>query len=140
MDKTRERGSAQINIELKDGIITVRHTHPLGDILYTKDAKPGDWDKIWEAIKPTTFDVCSSHGTLTVNRNNGEVLHWNCNEELNHILKFDMVEYLTYHNLKDNSEVPDYVDILDIGYWYFNKGLKYEEPAHDWREEVKSRR
>lgn len=136
----KARGSAQINIELKDSIITVRHTHPKGDILYTKEAADGDWDKIWEAIRPSTFEVASSNGTLTVNRNTGEVLAWSCNEELSNITKFDIVEYLTYHNLKDHSEIPEYVDILDIGYWYFNKGLKYEEPAHDWREEVKSMR
>lgn len=131
----KERGSAQINIELKNGVITVRHTHPLGDILYTRDAKLGDWNKIWEVIRPETFEVYSSHGSLTVNRNTGEVLAWDCDEELSNINKFDIVEYMRYHHLPTHADIPERVDILDIGYWYFSKGEKYE-PANEWRQEI----
>ena len=43
-------GSAQINIQLKNGKLTVRHTNENGEILFQKDAIPQTWDAIWNGI------------------------------------------------------------------------------------------
>ena len=44
-------GSAQINIELKNNKIIVRHTNTNGDILFSKEADNNTWQSIWNAIK-----------------------------------------------------------------------------------------
>ena len=82
------------------------------------------------------MDVISSHGVIVANPESGEVekvvSRCNCGEcGLDDILKFDVEEYRKHHN----AELPDTVDILDIGYW--EKNGEYEEPCHDWREEMK---
>lgn len=46
-----EVGAAQINIELTNSVITVRHTNENGNVLFKKNAVKGDWNKIWKAIR-----------------------------------------------------------------------------------------
>lgn len=46
----KETGTASIKIELEDSIIKVFHGTD-GVLLFEKEAKAGDWDKIWEAIQ-----------------------------------------------------------------------------------------
>ena len=57
MNTEKEKGAAQICITLSDGVITVRHTHESGDILFQKNAFTGDWDRIWIAIRGVTYKV-----------------------------------------------------------------------------------
>jgi len=45
----KELGSAGINIELSDGVITVRHSES-NDKLREWTAKKGDWDKLFDFI------------------------------------------------------------------------------------------
>lgn len=80
-----------------------------------------------------TFTVTSSHGTLTVNAETGLVEKCDCDhcDEycIDNIRTFDLKEYKSFYNV---TEMPEYIDILDLGYWDENE--TYEEPAHDWRE------
>ena len=52
MENELERGAAQITIKLEDGKITVYHTKENGPILHERPALKGDWDKLWDVIKP----------------------------------------------------------------------------------------
>ena len=45
----KELGSAGINIELSNGVITVRHSES-GNKLREWTAKKGDWDKLFDFI------------------------------------------------------------------------------------------
>jgi len=47
---TIERGNAGINLELSNGIITVRHSE-CNTVLAEWLAEEGDWDRIWIAIR-----------------------------------------------------------------------------------------
>ena len=47
---TIERGSAGINLELSNGVITVRHSE-CNTVLAEWLAEEGDWDRIWIAIR-----------------------------------------------------------------------------------------
>ncbi len=47
---TIERGRAGINLELSNGIITVRHFE-CNTVLAEWLAEEGDWDRIWIAIR-----------------------------------------------------------------------------------------
>lgn len=83
--------------------------------------------------------VTSSHGTFTIHRENLEISLFESaheeptNEDIVCITKFDFEEWQKNYN----SEIPERVDILDLGYWYNGKSqLEYEEPAHDWRKMV----
>ncbi len=85
-----------------------------------------------------TFLVFSSHGEITADKETGNVikidLTCDCkhNEQcINNIKQFDVNEFKMYYS----KEIPESVDILDLGYWLNNGG--YEEPAHDWREEIR---
>jgi hypothetical protein len=87
-----------------------------------------------------TFEVRSSHGTLTAAKSNGAVVNCvlNDNEDedghsLLDITKFDVKEFRTYHNIGIDA-MPDSIDILDLGYWYDNGIGLYESPDGDWRE------
>lgn len=87
----------------------------------------------------TFFKVTSSNGEINAHKENGQVIsiivHEGGDKSFADIKKLNIEEYLTYKALK---EMPDTVDILDLGYWYENNPnaeLKYEEPAHDWRKE-----
>lgn len=50
MKDIQERGSASMNIDLTDGIITVRHGD-CNSILVQWVAKNGDWNSLFEKIK-----------------------------------------------------------------------------------------
>jgi len=48
----QELGSAGINVELSDGVITVRHSESPDHVLREWKARKGDWDSIFK-----TFDL-----------------------------------------------------------------------------------
>lgn len=50
MKDIRERGQATINIDLTDGVITVRHGD-CNSILAEWVAKNGDWNSLFEKIR-----------------------------------------------------------------------------------------
>lgn len=80
------------------------------------------------------FTVTSSHGVISVSKKTGDVLsvsHYKGADSLYHIKRFDLDEYQQTYK----TEVPDTVDILDIGYWTHSD--KYEPACQDWRAEVK---
>lgn len=59
--------------------------------------------------------------------------------EYSKITKFDLAEYRDYAKSIDRIPFKHLEeDILMLGYWCETKEgtLKYEEPAHDWREEL----
>ena len=67
----------------------------------------------------------SSNGTLTVNRANGNVI--SCHgEALANIKRFDLEEFRAHYG----KDVPDSVDILDLGYW---DDRRYIGPDNEWR-------
>lgn len=84
--------------------------------------------------------IFSSHGTLTIDSQSGDVIRCEsdkCNDNcIDKILRFDLTEYRSHYKVSDLP--PDGIDILDIGYW--NTDGTYEEPAHDWREETNQMR
>ena len=45
----QEKGSAGINVELSNGVITVRHSEA-DQILHEWTAKEGDWNKIFNCL------------------------------------------------------------------------------------------
>ena len=45
-----EKGAASMNIELKDGVITVRHGTD-NEVLLTTVATQGSWGSIWEKLR-----------------------------------------------------------------------------------------
>ena len=47
--KTRQRGAANISIDLRGGVITVRHGNTK-EILIDFEANDGAWDEIWNGI------------------------------------------------------------------------------------------
>lgn len=91
----------------------------------------------------TTFTITSSNGIITADKRSGKVISieeypGDCDDPyFKTISKFDVAEYSRFYS----AGIPDSVDILDLGYFYEGKkGTSYEEPAHDWREDVKSLR
>jgi hypothetical protein len=66
----------------------------------------------------TTFSVGSTHGVLTVDRQTGNVVsyyeHRDSLFSLKEIRKIDIEEWKRHHN----RELPDFVDVLDVGFWY----------------------
>lgn len=83
-----------------------------------------------------TLIVTSSNGTLEVNKVTGKILHRDITEPgngLEEITQFDLGEWVKEYE----KEVPDELDILDLGYWYrvpeeFDE--RYEFPVEDWRQ------
>ena len=86
--------------------------------------------------------VHSNHGTLHVDANgfvlwfdpfaDGEV---DAIAQLRSIRRFNLVEYQKVYKKLDSE-----YDILDLGYWYREKGAtedKYEPPEHAWRNEIR---
>ena len=55
MKKKKESGSAQINIELSDGKVIVRHTDSIGAILMTTKVYKGYWKNLWSALENKEF-------------------------------------------------------------------------------------
>lgn len=47
--KTKQKGAASITIDLRGGIITVRHS-TTKEILLDFEANDGAWDEIWNGI------------------------------------------------------------------------------------------
>ncbi len=74
--------------------------------------------------------VSSSNGSLEVNRETGEVIECflsDGGEGIDQIAKFDLDEWKKRYE----TELPDSIDILDLGYW--QKDGKYESPEKSWR-------
>lgn len=81
--------------------------------------------------------VNSSHGSLAVNADTGDVLPDQSTydgDALRPIKKFDLPEWRGHWK----RDLPESLDILDVGYW--NADGSYEEPAHDWREDTRAHR
>lgn len=78
--------------------------------------------------------VSSSHGQFVIDCS-GRILQVDDESgELPNVTRFDVAEWEKYWGRK----LDDSLDILDLGYWYDDKGTeRYEEPAHDWRLEIK---
>jgi len=55
MKQKKERGAAQINVELSDGVVTVRHTTVNGEILMVSKAYDGYWGNLWRALESKEF-------------------------------------------------------------------------------------
>jgi len=85
-----------------------------------------------------TIQVGSSHGSLTCNKETGMVIECslfhgeNENERIAQIAKFDLEEWKKCYV---GESLPDYLDILDLGYW--TKNGEYEQPVIDWRNEYR---
>lgn len=99
-----------------------------------------------------TFEIRSSCGTITAEIKTGQVTNIDTlgdpkpDKYFVGIKRIDVDEYRKHYKreIKQNESI----DILDLGYWYklkreitghfWTRGKeKYEEPAHDWRKEVK---
>lgn len=87
------------------------------------------------------FIIRSSNGEWQANKKTGGVLNpqdrYPCSDgKLLQLIRFDVEEYKKHYGVE---EIPDSVDILDMGYWFRGRYLTdrldhgYEEPAHDWR-------
>lgn len=88
------------------------------------------------------FRITSSSGELIANKITGEVfqseIYPRGDPSIKNIKTFDIEEYKRYYEV---NEMPESVDILDLGYDYEIDGkLAYEEPAHHWRKETKKMR
>lgn len=88
------------------------------------------------------FDVISSGGIIRVRKSSGVVVEVLLEKDddpdyqnLKEITRFDMKEW---HEAYPKEEVPDTVDILDLGYWMKNN--QYETPVYDWRAEFRKHR
>lgn len=84
-----------------------------------------------------TVYIGSSHGEFSADATTGKVIKKEIyegseTEPVNFIDKFDIEEYKKHYN---TTTPPEYIDILDLGYWLENGA--YEEPAHDWRKEFR---
>jgi hypothetical protein len=92
------------------------------------------------------FTIRSSNGEWKANKQTGGVINYQDRYPLENgkrliLIRFDIQEYKKHYQV---TELPDSIDILDLGYYYKERNdltgywaPKYEEPAHDWREEVK---
>ena len=92
------------------------------------------------------FNIGTSEGSIVAFKDTGIVAHIFIESRdayINNIKCFDINEYLAFWNV---SELPDNIDILNLGYWYVvrcpktehKSGFKevYEPPAMDWRVEL----
>lgn len=93
-----------------------------------------------------TFEVISSHGTLTVDCKSGRVLDCYVREDdedsriLKSIRYFAIIEWRAYYR----KALVSTIDILDLGYWFdvYDKdgtlrACLYEGPVQDWRNEFR---
>jgi len=55
MKEPKEQGDAGVSLELKDGVISIRH-HEGNLLLKSWVANKGDWDKIWELFDKLESD------------------------------------------------------------------------------------
>jgi len=90
-----------------------------------------------------SHSISSSHGNFIIDSNgkinNKELFSNSLSEfDMNKINQFNLTEYFkTYPN---EINIPSLrIDILDIGYWYYDKnGLcAYEEPDATFRKEIR---
>lgn len=98
------------------------------------------------------FVITSSQGTWHAHSESGDIINGGNffayptgaidtkgTDKSIYIQRIDIAEYKKNYNI---SQMPDYVDILDIGYWYRRNGapshmaLDYECPCEDWRMEM----
>lgn len=99
----------------------------------------------------TTFVIRSSNGNWEAHKSDGLLLgelyihqQYDTGEGRVYIHKFDVAEYVKHYNLASTFDMPNEIDILDLGYWfglspvtYSQKGRKkYESPCEEWRSEV----
>ena len=79
----------------------------------------------------SSFQVYGSHGDLTVASTSGRVLAYAPVGvgEYRYSNLFNVAEWRQTYP----GEVPDHIDILDIGYWTEEGG--YASPVADWRME-----
>lgn len=86
--------------------------------------------------------VMSSHGEITINGETGEIIKkvlYNKNQpDLKDISRFDVAEYRQKYGKSSAAEMPNQIDILDLGYWV-SSGT-YVEPEHEWREEFRTQK
>lgn len=79
------------------------------------------------------INVLSSHGSFKFDSVTGVVVNHQLSNTFGDLpYKVDVYEYFDHYGV-DIASYPS-LDVLDIGYWTLT-GL-YEEPAHDWRDEV----
>ena len=50
-NSNKVKGHSQINVEMKNGMITVRHTNETGKVLFTKRATNETWLAMFDAIR-----------------------------------------------------------------------------------------
>lgn len=50
-DPNAERGAAQVNIKLTNGMLIVRHTDLTGHVLLRVPVYEGDWQKLWDCLE-----------------------------------------------------------------------------------------
>jgi len=72
------------------------------------------------------FVVGGTHGKLTVNAANGNVVAYACSIHYANISRFDVLRY----KKEFGEAIPDEVDIVDIGYWMDSGSY---EPPIDFR-------
>lgn len=85
-----------------------------------------------------TIEIGSSHGTLIVDVTNGNVLKRHLEETkednyLEDIVQVDLNEFREYYHHLTPDEIPEYIDILDVGTW--EEDGSYCTPNIDWRQE-----
>lgn len=83
------------------------------------------------------INVLSSHGSFKFDSVTGVVINHQLSNTFGDLpYKVDVYEYFDHYGV-DIASYPS-IDVLAIGYWTLT-GL-YEEPAHDWRDEVENNR
>lgn len=86
--------------------------------------------------KPGVITVGGSHGEFGAYRDTGWIVDGRALYDGQVIVRVNLPEWKAYWG----KELPKHFDILDLGYWIDKNGrIEYEEPAHDWREDVKNR-
>lgn len=66
----KERGAAEMIVDLHNGVITVRHGEANHPILAQWTANRGDWDKIWETINTLKANEKSFTEELEAHKDN----------------------------------------------------------------------
>lgn len=78
-----------------------------------------------------TTTIHGSHGTLFINPTTGLVTSCQMGDADWWARRFDVQEYLRHYGFK---QLPDFIDVLDIGYW--DTDGKYTPPERDYRNEI----
>lgn len=88
--------------------------------------------------------ISSTDGFLTINSITGAVISIECTQQgsyLKSIKKIDILEYKTFYGVEI---LPNDIDILDVGYWYYvytpytkvKDATFYESACSGWRNET----